>query len=187
MSDSGFDPAALHEAAAFQSKHHAFMGPPRPWETELAPLLAQLPRVRVKAGEPRQLAAAGYMTGGCHANCRRATSADPTLVQLVGWTETPHVYHLHSVLRRPDGSLHCITPGHTDELGDDGCFAFVVDEAFELEGPGTLLRRGGEYANPIMHALIRKDPSAVAARYEALWERVRQGELTSEAATQLVL
>lgn len=179
--------AALNQAGAFQNRFFAYFGAERPWEIKLRPVLEMLPRSKVKAGNPEELAELGYLPGECHSNCRRATAADPLMQQLVGWTVTPHLYHLHSVLRAPDGTLHCITPNHSDELDAAGLFDFVVDDEFTLEGPGPYLRRDGEYANPIMHALIRRDVDHVVRHHEALLERVSSGELTCEEAALLAL
>jgi hypothetical protein len=51
-----------------------------------------------------------------------------------GWTVSRHIYLSHSVMRMADGRLHCITPGHTDELNDDGCFKFCEDRAYSFDG-----------------------------------------------------
>lgn len=179
----------LGKAARFRAtpmnRFSSYLGAQRPWENRLRPVLDILPRSKVKAGDPDELAKLGYRRGECHTNCRRATAADPLMQQVVGWTVTRNAYHLHSVLRAPGGGLHCITPDHTDELDVDGLFDFVIDDEFTLEGAGPFLRRDGEYANPIMHALIRRDVENCVRHHEALLERVRHGELTCEEAALL--
>lgn len=160
-----------------------YMRAPSPEEDALRAEIDALVIVKVKAGDDPALEAQGFRRGECHRNCIAATAAGKG-VQLFGWTVSRHIYLSHSVMRMPDGSLHCITPGHTDELDGDGCFEFCLDPAYSFDG--QWMRRNGVFP-PRSTAIIRRDPELVRRHYTDLHERVGNGSLTYDQAVRLGL
>jgi hypothetical protein len=145
-----------------------YMRLPSPEEDSLRVEIDAMVPVRVKAGDDLALEAKGFRRGECHRNCIVAAAAGSG-EQVFGWTVSHHIYLSHSVMRMADGSLNCITPGHTDELDDDGYFQFCEDSAFSLDG--QWMRRSGTFPARST-AIIRRDPDLVRRHYTDLRERV---------------
>jgi hypothetical protein len=173
----------MDDADRFLKAHQLYFGPERPEEVELRPQLDGLPVLKVKAGQSEALLAR-YDVGECHRNCRKAVSEDASLEHVFGWTVSEHVYLSHSVLRLPDGSLHCITPEHTDTLDDEGCFAFAEDNEFTWANKG--MYRSGRPCLPQI-GIVRRDVKFVQRAYNKLLGKLRRGEITLEEAERLRL
>jgi hypothetical protein len=160
-----------------------YMRAPSPEEDALRAEIDALMPVRVKSGDDLVLEAQGFRRGECHRNCLAAAGAGSG-EQVFGWTISRHIYLSHSVMRMAEGSLHCITPGHTDELDDDGCFRFCEDRAYSFDG--QWMRRNGVFPARST-AIIRRDPELVRRNYTDLHERVSSGSLTYDQAMKLGL
>ena len=171
-------------ADRFFSTFPYHLGPERPEEVALRPELDSLPVQRVKAGDPAALLAQGYKAGDCHRNCIRAAAENGEVEHVFGWTVSPTMYLSHSVLRMPDGALHCITPDHTDEIDADGFFDFIEDRQFTYDG--QWMHRAGALC-PASLSVVRRDFATVAQHYNDLLARIEAGELTYEEAVALRL
>ncbi|MBI1198537.1 MAG: hypothetical protein GC203_11800 [Phenylobacterium sp.] len=173
----------MTDADRFFEKFVYYLRPPSPEEDALRMEIDALTPARVKAGDSARLEQEGFRVGECHRNCIAAAAAGVG-EQVFGWTITRHVYLSHSVMRMPDGGLQCITPGHTDELGDEGCFQFCPDPAYCFDG--RWMRRNGVFPAHST-AIIRRNPDFVRRHYADLHERVGNGSLTYEEAIALGL
>jgi hypothetical protein len=173
----------MTDADRFFDKFVYYVRPPTPEEDALRAEIDALSPIRVKAGDSAGLALQGFREGDCHRNCIAAAETGKG-EQVFGWTVTPHVYFSHSVMRMPDGGFRCITPGHTDQLDDDGCFLFCEDPAYSFDG--QWMRRNGVFPARST-AVIRRDPDLVRRHYTDLQERVTSGTITFEEAVALSL
>lgn len=171
----------MTEADRFFDAFVYYLRPLSPEEDALRAEIDQLAPMKVKAGDDLVLEARGFRRGECHRNCIAAAAAGRS-EQVFGWTVTRHIYLSHSVMRIADGGLHCITPGHTDELDDDGCFQFREDRAYSFDG--QWMRRNGLFPARST-AIIRRNPELVRRHYTKLHERVKSGTLTYDQAVKL--
>lgn len=172
--------AHMDDADRFFDKFVYYLRPPSPEEDSLRAEIDALTPMRIKAGDSADLARRGFVEGECHRNCIAAAAAGNG-EQVFGWTVTPHVYFSHSVMRMPDESLRCITPGHTDELDDEGCYEFREDTAYTFDG--QWMRRNGVFPARST-AVIRRDPDLVRRHYMDLHERVRSGAISFDEAAK---
>lgn len=168
----------------FTQAHLGYFGAPRPQEVAVLAKVAELPVRKVQTGDAATLVQRGFKAGECHVNSRRAASENGG-THLTGWTVTRNVYFLHSVVSMPDGKLHCVTPAHTDELDPEGQFDFVVDPDFYMDEGGFLRRHDAIVVAPTTIGVVRRDPAATGAVFDALADQLAAGTLTFEEAEVL--
>lgn len=175
----------MTDAERFQREYRLFIGAERPEERRLRPLIDTMPNVKVRP-PPEALSRGGFIAGACHQQCHDTAARMPAVTHIFGWTVSRHYYSSHSVLRDPDGTYRCITPGHVDatELDENGFFDFRIDAEFIWANGG--MYRGFRAAEP-GEAIIRRDVRRIARAYQDLLERIRGGALTFEQAQQLRL
>jgi len=145
----------------------AWTDPPMEGETKAAAEVSKLPTVTITKYLPEhQLKAMGMKLRHCHTNCLSMQDHPEVIGHVVGWIFTSNFYILHSVIRKSDNKLYCVTPTY-DWMES---FEFIPDDEIDIDTESSISwfsRKGIQIITG-----LRLDPAATIANSEKKLKRL---------------